>query len=840
MPARVIWILLAAAVTAASGKSAAAPAGPADRFLVRAGQTFHLTPREDVVAVLANDGTALATEGAPADLPRLARPGARLVAVRDATDRAALSNMAEIRAVLPVFTETRSRTPVVALDQVAARLAPGVSADCLARWAAAHGLELAADVPTQPEIVHLRLRDPAAHDVFDATAALAGSGLVRWAEPTLWVQAQRCATPDDTYFPLQWHLDTPGLGVPDADLDALQAWDTTVGAPTTVYAVLDDGVDLAHPDLRIWENLGEASDPPGDHDGNGYANDVRGWDFADGDADPSPSAFIFPHNVIAHNDIHGTPVAGLTAALGSNERGVSGVVMDGQVMPVRLLAAGQFVSEADHAAAIRYAADNGADVITLAYTVPLPSLEVEDALRHALTAGRGGRGCAVFAAAGDLALSEVRWPAASPWTMAVGAVTDQDLAATGANFGSRLDLCGPSSGGAAGLVTTDVTLENRGFDDLDPGGAYTRSFGGTSAATALASGVAGLVLAANPDLRWHEVWAVLATSADRAPPGSALDYEPSGWGNRYGWGRLNAARAVARALDPTPVDDGFEPNDTFTQFPSVSTPFFQHLVARDDDIFAFLARANQVITVELWHLPTDPAPELQLTTVSGFVIARAEPRADGLELLVQNGFIDQGLAVRVIPPPGVASMGYTLSIRNRQPDAWEGNDTFADAPHVVSSALGAPLALSGFIDPPGDLDIFAISGAAGDTVAIETTARRLVPPSPLDTLLTLLRSDGQTVVAQSDDAFDFDSRIEATLPADDLYFVVVQDAAGGGGPDFAYTLSAQGFTPTFPTTTQIADVLLGLLPEPPQADVTRDGTVDAADLVWLVNSDPRP
>ncbi len=160
---------------------------------------------------------------------------------------------------------------------------------------------------------------------------------VYYAEPNFIREARR--TPNDPGFGQQWsHENTgqavnlnpfpipPGLfpGTPDADVDSTEAWDYLVGSPNTIIAIIDTGVDYRHPDLaaNIWTNPGEIPDSI-DNDGNGYIDDIFGWNFADGNNDPDDL------------DGHGTHVAGIAAAVGNNGIGVAGVNWNSKIMSIK-------------------------------------------------------------------------------------------------------------------------------------------------------------------------------------------------------------------------------------------------------------------------------------------------------------------------------------------------------------------------------------------------------------------------------------------------------------------------------------------------------------------------
>lgn len=134
--------------------------------------------------------------------------------------------------------------------------------------------------------------------------------------------------PDDTGFPNQYALNNTGQsgGTVDADIDAIEAWDISTGGlsamgDTIVVAVIDAGFQLTHGDLNFWKNYDEIAGNSIDDDGNGFVDDVRGWN-------------VFQHNDNIVNDQHGTHVAGIVGARGNNGAGVSGVNWNVKVMPV--------------------------------------------------------------------------------------------------------------------------------------------------------------------------------------------------------------------------------------------------------------------------------------------------------------------------------------------------------------------------------------------------------------------------------------------------------------------------------------------------------------------------
>jgi subtilisin family serine protease len=330
----------------------------------------------------------------------------------------------------------------------------------------------------------------------------------------------------------QWHLSV---------VAARRAWGTSQGAGITV-AVLDDGVDVDHPNLK--RNIKRNPDPS-------ELRDVVGRDFFVGDDapdhfDPRPKRFRSPFDEMPGNDIHGTCCAGVVAASGTAR--VFGVAPKARILPVKIFHADDLATESRVANAIRYAS-RFADILSCSWSGPA-SPDVEFALQEA-GAGRGGKGCAVFCATGNDAANLVGFPARSASSIGVGASTDAEILADYSNRGPQVSVVAPSSGGAKGIFTTDVSVAGRGFNigDAAAGGANglnTNSFGGTSSATPLTAGIAALVLSANPNLSRDELRSILERTSKKIGPASA--YNAQGHSNQFGFGRVDAAAAVVEAL----------------------------------------------------------------------------------------------------------------------------------------------------------------------------------------------------------------------------------------------------------------------------------------------------
>lgn len=344
---------------------------------------------------------------------------------------------------------------------------------------------------------------------------------------------------------VQWHLDNRGRAggqKKGEDVDALAAWKLTRGKREIVVAVIDDGVDVEHPLLKrnVWRNPRKS------------ARDSVGRDFflPDDDPDhfnPRPKKFRFPFDEMPGNDIHGTPCAGVVVAVGG---AAFGIAPGARVLAVKVFHADEFAADERVADAIRYAATQ-ADVLSCSWSGGA-SPDIQLALEDVKRLGRKGRGAAVFCATGNESKPEraapVGFPARDANAIGVGASTDQADLASYSNVGSEVDFVAPSSGGVLGIFTTDVSVAGRGFNvgRADKGGRdglCTSQFGGTSSATPLAAGVAALLLSANPKLGSDEVRGILRATADKIGAG----YDANGFSPRFGFGRINAASAVAEA-----------------------------------------------------------------------------------------------------------------------------------------------------------------------------------------------------------------------------------------------------------------------------------------------------
>ncbi len=361
--------------------------------------------------------------------------------------------------------------------------------------------------------------------VADEADALDGSGFEAVVDPPIALAA-------DPYEPYQWTLDNTGdnlsaldnppVQVADADIDGVEAKAGARGEGVVV-AVIDTGVDFGHPDLagQSWVNDDEVCDNLADDDGNGFVDDCNGWDFGNEDNQPWSAG---------QND-HGTHVAGTIAASADNGVGVVGMAPEVEIMDLNVDGAGG-MTLSGIARAVRYAADNGANIINMSLgTQPgTPSWAAQvliDAVAHAEASG-----VLVVVAAGNADVNldaQPVWPAniEAPNMITVGASAPDDTRASFSNYGSPVDLFAPGV-----LILSTV-----------PGGYSFMN--GTSMASPTAAGAAAAVLSANPDLDPREVRTQLVGTADRPPAYAGLAANPV---------RINQAWALGIEGDPTEVE----------------------------------------------------------------------------------------------------------------------------------------------------------------------------------------------------------------------------------------------------------------------------------------------
>ena len=321
-------------------------------------------------------------------------------------------------------------------------------------------------------------------------------------------------TPNDPKYPEQWSL--PLMKLP-------QAWAVEKGDRSVVIAIIDSGIDYRHDDLapKVWINPREIPENGLDDDGNGYADDIYGWDFTDAPNLQAEGDYIEGDNEPIDESGHGTHVAGIAGAMPNNGIGIAGVAWECPLMAIRAglsLGGSSRMQDDDSASAIVYAADNGASVINMSWGSEHRSFVIQDAIDYAYA-----RGVVLIAAAGNSQKPATIFPAAYRKVIAVASTEQHQQRFYQSNFGASIDI------GAPGNVILSTQINNQ-----------YRLLTGTSMASPHVAGVAALILAKRPALTHEEVRHILINTADPVyqEDSDALD-------ERFvGAGTVNAERAL--------------------------------------------------------------------------------------------------------------------------------------------------------------------------------------------------------------------------------------------------------------------------------------------------------
>lgn len=467
--------------------------------------------------------------------------------------------------VEPVFL--LNKTPWIAYDVFMIKLVDASEYDELIKLNEKYGVEVVSRNVQLPNLITLRMHVPSEHTITEMARLYFEQLHLRYSTPDFKFEITKHQPVDDPYYEFQFYHHMT---------QAAFSWDITTGSENIVVAVIDDGV-MAHEDLP-------ANRLVNGHDAFGVTGGAPGG-----------------------NEAHGMAVAGIIAAT-HNNLGIAGLAPNVQVMPVRIFdERGDWAGAGNVVNAFAHAVNNGAQVINNSWAIffedgssvtdpnEIPALT--NVITDAMENGRNGDGIVVVFASGNNG-QEVTYPANIPGVISVGAVDDSDEVFNYSSRGNELDIVAPS-GEIGSRVSVQcgffnnrwqTTLQgtvwsldqdgangwNPGDTDIDPpdcfneyqwtthGGQptpdqpYTAHFGGTSAAAPQISGAVALMLTVNPDLTLDQIRDILHDTADwkyhmgTSPPT-----------DEYGHGRLNAFKAVSRAL----------PHQFFNQFFAYSGSF---------------------------------------------------------------------------------------------------------------------------------------------------------------------------------------------------------------------------------------------------------------------------
>lgn len=469
----------------------------------------------------------------PVDIPSGAQTGEKVIAadqtiqiidgaqtsvtIRLDPDHSVLQNAGQGYKLKPVIKAESGVTTALPIDEYVPNQITALFSDT-ATEAEIEGLvsQMSATVVSaNPYFPFYVLELPSGSSVEDARQFLNASPLVSVSVPNYIMFSS--ATPNDPSFSLLWGMNNTAQtgGTADADIDAPEAWNLTTGSSSIVVAVLDTGVDRTHADLaqNIWTNQAEASGISGvDDDGNGYVDDIYGWNFYS-----NTNSTLDDHG-------HGTHVAGTIGAVGNNGTNVAGVNWTVKIMPIKVLGASGSGTFAAYFNGLAYAAHNGAHVTSASLGgIVSDSISYYHSLYDAANTGSMLNVVAAGNEGVNIDKDSRLWiPAEIDRSnlITVGATDHNDSIASFSNYGTTsVDLTAPG----ANILST-----------LWGGGTGYKS--GTSMATPHVSGVAALVLSRYPGLIGNP-------SGLRNRIEAGVDVV-SGHGNIRTGGRLNAYNAA--------------------------------------------------------------------------------------------------------------------------------------------------------------------------------------------------------------------------------------------------------------------------------------------------------
>jgi hypothetical protein len=386
---------------------------------------------------------------------------------------------------------------------------------------------------------------PRENDINEIISAYQALPDVEYAEPDYFMNLH--SLPNDSLLSQQWGLHNTGQrywaigktdnsykdtividsGLADSDIGAAEVYDNPPDRTSTVIvAIIDTGVDLDNPELagRIWINTGEIPGDNIDNDHNGYVDDYNGWDF-------SGDTSVFPP--LSDNDPtdefgHGTHCAGIVAALSNNNKGISGIVPDCRIMPLKFY---PIMLSSLACRAIIYAANNGADVINMSFGAPYFINAFEDAIAYA-----HARGVVLCASSGNDGDEAVNYPAACPSTIAVGATDSRDSIAYFSTYGPHIKIAAP------GQDILSLRADSLDMYEIQAPGVHVIAndyflASGTSMAAPFVSGVAAYCRSVSPGLTPDKIEQIIIDGAD--------DIMASGPDIYSGAGRVNLYKSLS-------------------------------------------------------------------------------------------------------------------------------------------------------------------------------------------------------------------------------------------------------------------------------------------------------
>ena len=439
--------------------------------------------------------------------------------------------MAQLRAendiylVNPVMIGSDS-TPIYATNQIVAYFNNDITSTQIDSLCDAFNLSIYRTIGTDSIYYFLEMEYSTDSTIFDICNAYFESGMVRFAMPNFIYQATPEGIPNDSYFSNQWHLHNTGQtgGTADADIDMPEAWDLKPPQYTKRLAIIDFGFEMDHDD-----NVNNYLMWPYDFVGQDILEPTP-------DSDPSPDC-----DTIFQNCYHGTSLLGLISAITDNSQGLAGIMDSIQIIPLKFADKNGETSPEVIIAALNYCntSPHNADVLCCAWSINATDSQ-EIAINQRLQ-NLYNNGHPVFFAAGSKTGIYVKYPASSPWVWAVSATDDDDNIVYDYKPGyDSVDIRAPGkdlwSFDLSGVYGLNPVVDTCNGDD-----DYYCGYTGSSGATAIVAALAIKLLSTRDDIIApfsppDSLYSLLAHSAN--------DLGTGGYDIDYGWGRVNAYRAM--------------------------------------------------------------------------------------------------------------------------------------------------------------------------------------------------------------------------------------------------------------------------------------------------------
>ncbi|MBR9974280.1 MAG: S8 family serine peptidase [Bacteroidetes bacterium] len=562
----VVLLLILAVVPPSPARAQSGDGGPAERYaperlrLVTPAGESQFTLSTEYILIRFNDGLPpdrqrMALEGeelleAVSEEHMLPAPRLLLAPLRAGASQEEVASLLDRLAAQPDIAHAGAMfsyadgTLMGLQDRVHVRLRSGTDRAMLDAMVKQHNARVIENDGFDPLVFVVRISKGAGINALELSRELQESGAFAWAEPDFLRLLQRMNT-NDPYLSSQWSLNNTGSaaqynGTPGADMEVFNAWNITTGSAAIKVAIIDEGVDLNHPDLQ--------------------ANLLPGYDATGLGSNGGPQG----------NDAHGTNCAGIVAAVADNGIGVAGIAYGSRIVPVRIAySSGPWwiTSDAVIADGLNWAWNQGdADVLSNSWGGGSPSALINGAIDNALLFGRGGLGASVLFSAGN-GNSYVKYPANYNQTIAVAAMSmcEQRKSPSscdgetwwGSDYGTNLDIAAPG----VKIYATDIS-GTAGYSSGD----YYATFNGTSSACPNAAGVLALVYSVNPLLTHAQARDILETTTEKVGGyvyNNNVPGQPNGsWSNDLGYGRVNAYNAVLAAANSMCMTDNIPPTIT--------------------------------------------------------------------------------------------------------------------------------------------------------------------------------------------------------------------------------------------------------------------------------------